>query len=37
MSKFFRVPPGLTLFDMGGMIAPKMFLTIVLKPLGGGS
>ena len=29
---------GLTLFDMGGMMPPKkMFLTMVLKRLGGGS
>ena len=27
----------LTLFDMGGMMAPKMFLTTVPKRLGGGS
>ena len=27
----------LTLFDMGGMMAPKMFLTIVLKSSGEGS
>ena len=27
----------LTLFDMGGMMSPKMFLTTVPKRLGGGS
>ena len=38
-TEFVRLPNPrrLTLFEMGGMMAPKMFLTTVLKRLGGGS
>ena len=38
MELLFFNQTSLTLFDMGGaMMAPKTFLTTVLKPLGGGS